>query len=66
MEENSRFSVREKEIIRLVVQAKCRKRIAGELNISIHTIDAHLRNIHIKTGTHSLPELIIWAINHPC
>ena len=58
------FTEREKEIIQLITQAKCRKIIANELNISIHTIDAHLRNIYLKTRTHSMLELFVWVMNN--
>ena len=60
---NGKLSSREVAILRLVVQAKCRKHIADELNLSIHTVDTHLRHIHLKTNTHSLPELVLWALN---
>jgi DNA-binding NarL/FixJ family response regulator len=60
--ENNRLSSREKAIIRLVAQAKCRKIIAKELKVSIHTVDTHLRHIHLKTNTHSLPELVVWEM----
>lgn len=60
---NSTLSLKETEVVRLVAQAKCRKTIARELNMSIHTVDTHLRHIHLKTNTHSLPELIVWALN---
>jgi len=63
MSTNSRLSIREKTILRLVVQAKGRKIIASELKLSIHTVDTHLRHIHLKTNTHSLPELVVWAMN---
>ena len=63
MEATSNFSVREKEIIRLVSQAKGRKTIAAELKLSIHTVDTHLRHIHMKSNTHSLTELVVWALN---
>jgi len=56
------FTSREKEIINLITQAKCRKTIAHELDISIHTIDAHLRNIYLKTRTHSMLELFVWIM----
>ena len=56
------FTNREKEIINLIIQAKCRKTIANDLNISIHTIDAHLRNIYLKTRTHSMLELFVWIM----
>ena len=60
--ENASLSKREKEVISLITKAFCRKNIALKLNISLHTVDAHLRHIHLKTGTHSIPELIIWAL----
>ncbi len=62
-EANTNLSAREKAIIRLVAQAKCRKIIATELKLSIHTVDTHLRHIRLKTNTHSLPELVLWAMN---
>ena len=62
LQENNRLSAREQVIAQMVAQAKCRKTIATELNLSIHTVDAHLRHIRIKTDTHSLPELMIWLM----
>lgn len=62
-EVNNKLSTREITIIKLVAQAKCRKHIAEELNLSIHTVDTHLRHIHLKTNTHSLPELMRWALS---
>ena len=56
------LSEREKTIIKLVSQAKCRKDIASELKLSVHTVDTHLRHIHLKTHTHSLLELIVWQM----
>ena len=61
--DDRRLSEKESTIVRLVAQAKCRKTIARELNISIRTVDTHLRHIHLKTNTHSLPELVVWKIN---
>ena len=63
VQENIYLSKREKAVIRLIAQAKCRKTIAAELNVSIHTVDTHLRHIRLKTNTHSLPELVIWEMN---
>jgi len=63
MEENHSLSTRETAILRLVVQAKCRKTIARELKVSIHTVDTHLRHIHLKTNTHSMPELLVWSLH---
>ena len=63
MNENTKLSTREKAIILMVAEAKSRKTIASELKLSIHTVDTHIRHIHLKTNTHSLPELVIWAMN---
>ena len=64
MSDSGILSVREKEVVQMVSQAKCRKAIASELKISVHTVDTHLRHIHLKTKTHSLTELIDWALNN--
>jgi DNA-binding CsgD family transcriptional regulator len=63
LKEKIMLSAREKAIIQLVAQAKCRKTIASEMNLSIHTVDTHLRHIHLKTNTHTVSELLLWAIN---
>lgn len=59
-----KLSNREKEIIILLSKATCRKAIAEILRISLHTVDTHLRHLHLKTNTHSIPELIMWALNN--
>jgi len=64
MKENNKLTFREVEIAIMVTQAKCRKTIATELNISIHTVDTHLRHVHQKTNTHSLTELLVWVLNN--
>ena len=64
MENKIKLSVREREVIEMVAQAKCRKTIASKLNISIHTVDTHLRHIHLKTKTHSLTELLVWKLHN--
>jgi DNA-binding CsgD family transcriptional regulator len=33
----------------------------------VATFRAHVRSIHSKTGTHSIPALVVWALEHtPC
>jgi LuxR family transcriptional regulator, maltose regulon positive regulatory protein len=60
----NKLSKKEKAIIQLITQGKCRKNIADELHSSVHTIDTHLRHIHLKTRTHSLTQLIVWAMHN--
>ncbi len=57
------FTQREIDILELVAKAALRKTIASELNMSIHTVDTHLRSIHQKTNTNSMAELILYIMN---
>jgi len=55
---NSLLSQREIEIIRLCHEGLSSKMIAEKLNLSIHTVKNHKRNIMEKTFTHNITELI--------
>lgn len=55
------FTSREKDILELVAKAALRKNIAAQLQISIHTVDTHLRNIHNKTKTNTMAELVLFV-----
>ena len=61
---NQNITKREKQILNLISQAKNRRVIALELNISINTLDKHLHHIHIKTNTRSSSELILWILSN--
>lgn len=54
---------REKEIVTLIAQGKMAKEIAIMLNVSIHTIYTHRKNIMKKLEISSPVELITYAIN---
>ena len=56
------LSVREKEVLRLLVEGKINKEIADELSISINTVITHRKNITAKTGIKSVSGLSIYAI----
>ncbi len=56
------LSVREKEIISLVVKGLTNKEIAEKLFLSIHTVLTHRRNIARKLEIHSATGLTIYAI----
>ncbi len=60
--EKKDLSVREKEIITLVVKGMTNKEIANELCLSIHTVITHRRNISTKLQIHSSAGLTIYAI----
>jgi DNA-binding NarL/FixJ family response regulator len=57
------FTPKENEIIELITKAHPLKIIADKKRNSVHTIHSHLRNIRIKTNTHSIPELMVWMRN---
>lgn len=56
------LSVRETDVLREMIRGKSNKEIADVLNISIHTVITHRKNITEKTGIKSLPGLTIYAI----
>ena len=56
------LSLREKEIITLVVKGLTNKEIADQLCLSIHTVITHRRNIARKLQIHSPAGLTIYAI----
>jgi DNA-binding NarL/FixJ family response regulator len=48
-----RLTEREKTILDLMTHGLCKKEIAGQLSLSYHTVDTHLRNIYAKLHVHS-------------
>lgn len=57
------LSEREIEVLAVMVKGFSNKEIAEELNISIHTVISHRKNIVEKTGIKSLSGLTIYAIS---
>lgn len=51
---------REKQIAELLAWGATKKEAANKLFLSHYTIDNHLRNIFIKTGTNKVNELSAW------
>jgi DNA-binding NarL/FixJ family response regulator len=56
-----RFSTREAEILKLIVNKLTQEEIAGKLFMGKRTVETHLKNIFIKTRTKSLSELTKFA-----
>ena len=63
--ENKKLTKREKEVVKEVRKGKSNKDIATALHIKENTLETHMKNIHLKTGTRSKTELIVWANNNP-
>ena len=47
-------------IVRLVAMARSNQEIARELSVSVRTVEAHLRNVYAKTGTHNRVQISNW------
>jgi len=56
-----KLTMREKEIVQLVVKGMTTQEIAEKLFLSINTIETHRRNIYRKLNIRNLPELVNFA-----
>jgi len=59
---NGDLTVREKDVIRLIAMGYANKEIADRLNISIHTVISHRKNITEKLNIKSISGLTVYAI----
>ena len=60
--EGEELSVREKEILVCVAKGMLNKEIADRLNLSIHTVITHRKNITRKTGIKTVAGLTVYAL----
>lgn len=58
------FTAREKEVLELLNIPLTIKEISKKLDVSIYTIKTHVRNLHIKTQTHTLLQLVTFYHNY--
>jgi DNA-binding NarL/FixJ family response regulator len=58
----TRFSRRELEVLRLVVDDRCNQEIADRLFLSVRTVESHRRALLQKSGTRTLAGLVAWAL----
>jgi two-component system response regulator NreC len=56
------LSIREKEILQLLVTGKSNREIGDLIHVSHFTVETHRNNIFQKLHIHSLPELILYAV----
>lgn len=63
-EANQKLTFRENEILKQIAKGNDGKSIASHFFISIHTFRTHRKNIMKKTGKHTTPELILYAIEN--
>ncbi len=60
--ESAQLSDREKEVLVCMAKGKKNSEIADALNISVHTVITHRKNIVKKTGIKSVAALTVYAI----
>jgi len=53
---------REREVLQMLAEGKTNKEIAGVLNLSVYTVDAHRGRIMEKLNLHSINELVRFAL----
>jgi len=58
------LTVREKEVLYLILKEHSNQEIAEKLFISVRTVDAHKRNLLDKTGSKNLAGMILHAIEN--
>lgn len=58
------LTTREIEIVKFISEGKTAKEIAEEINISIHTIYTHRKNIMKKLKMNSTSELVLYAVRN--
>ncbi|MBR6417689.1 MAG: helix-turn-helix transcriptional regulator [Bacteroidales bacterium] len=58
------LSNREMDVLVLVAKGLSTKEIADKLNISVHTVNSHRKNITHKTGIKSVAGLAVYAMIH--
>ena len=61
-EGKSGLTVRELEVLKLIVAGKSNKEIAADLDLSANTVAVHRANIMDALGIHKTAELVVYAI----
>ncbi len=61
-ERNSGLTVRELEVLHLIVAGKSNKEIATDLDLSANTVAVHRANIMDALGIHKTADLVVYAI----
>ena len=55
---------REREVLQMLAEGKTNKEIAGVLELSVYTVDAHRGRIMEKLNLHSINELVRFAVRN--
>lgn len=63
-ERNSGLTVRELQILQLIVNGKSNKEIAEQFDLSVNTVGVHRANIMDALGIHKTADLVVYAIRN--
>jgi DNA-binding NarL/FixJ family response regulator len=58
------LSARELDVVRLVAEGLPNKAIAAELQLSVRTVESHVRHVLAKAGPSNRTQLATWAREH--
>ncbi len=58
-----RLSNREVQVLNLIGRGKTTREIAGNLNLSVKTVESHRQRIKKKLNLHTAPQLVQFAVN---
>jgi two-component system response regulator NreC len=58
------LTTREREVLQMLAEGKTNKEIAGVLNLSVYTVDAHRGRIMEKLNLHSINDLVRFAVRN--
>ena len=53
---------REREVLQLIAEGKSTKEVAGDLNVSVKTVETHRQNIMHKLEIYNVPDLVRYAV----
>lgn len=62
IENKYKLTMREKELLKYLINGHSYKMIAAELNLSFHTVNSHFKNIYDKLYVHSATEAVSLAL----
>jgi DNA-binding CsgD family transcriptional regulator len=58
------LTLREREVLQLLVEGRTNKEISAALGIAIKTVETHRARIMTKLGLHSMSELVRYAVRN--
>lgn len=61
-EDGSDLTIRQREVLQLIAEGLSTKEIAGELGVSLRTVESHRANLMQRTGIHKVSSLVRYAI----